>query len=139
MKLSSIALCALALGGCRNPVDTNFQYIIAEGAVRMEPPALYRDRWRAMEACSGLSGSFENVTWYHTPRLVLDGKIYDGGWLKRQNAIFIVDARLDNLVVIDHEITHALLQGGIDHPAQYFHGACGDLTTVRENPQPPGP
>lgn len=126
-------LLAIAFLACKNPVD-KLDIIVGEGAVQFTPPALYAELWQKMEACSGLAGDFNAVTWYHSPRIDVGGKSYDGGWLGKQNVIVIVDARVENIVVVSHEEMHALLQGGLDHPVKYFNGACGDLTTVKENP-----
>lgn len=79
-----------------------------------------------MESCSGLRGDLSRVSFYTATRIGTAGA--RGYWRRTDDAIFILESLKDNTTAIDHEMTHALLQGGDNHPAAYFiDGPCGNL------------
>lgn len=122
MKLSRIALIATCLAGCRNPVD-----FVADGAVELTPPALYRELWQTVEACSGLTGNFDSLRFYLAPNgMSLNGESVAGLWEQEGNKIFLEPPYRNDRRTIMHEEMHALLRAA-GHPVQYFNGACGDL------------
>lgn len=83
--------------------------------------------WQKMEACSGLRGDFADLHVFTTSSIVADGVDKDGLWIAGLNWIILVDRVRAREKTIDHEMIHALLRGGSDHPAHYFNGVCGDL------------
>jgi hypothetical protein len=115
----------LALIACGDPTGTSDVRI--EGSARYDAPAL-AERWVMMEACSGLKGDFRQVSFYTATRIVYKGVDVRGYWRKADNSIFLLESLKGNTTAIEHEETHALLQGGANHPAAYFiDGPCGNL------------
>lgn len=119
-------LLVLALLACSHPLD-NLAIIEQEGAVQFSPYPLYLDRWKHLEACSGLHADYYAVTWYRSPYISVRDTTYQGAYLGKYNAIVIAEPQLLNIKVIDHEEMHALLWPVGGHPAAYFNGNCGDL------------
>lgn len=93
------------------------------------PEPIYREWWSQMEACSGLSKSYESVSWYVVPGedpFVAPslGKQVLGYWQRRGNRIVLLEYVPSRTELVRHEMLHALLQRG-DHPRAYFVDRCG--------------
>lgn len=83
--------------------------------------------WNELENCSGLRGNFGTVHFFSTSELTADGMDIYGIWLGGLNWIVVVEKLKHNPRLLKHEMMHALLRGGSDHPAHYFNGICGDI------------
>lgn len=99
------------------------------GVVPLVPrPVQFQSWWRMVEACSGVHGDLDAVSWYRerTGVITVDGEQYDGYWFGAGNRIVLAsDAEFDGRIV-RHEMLHALLQNG-GHPEEYFVTRCGAL------------
>jgi hypothetical protein len=96
-----------------------------------------------LEACSGLRGNYDAVSFYTVPdTFTVNGKDAGGVW-HRPHSIFIRQSLTNTKWLIDHEIMHDLLNTdpkgrlaimGNDHPLHYFQGVCGDLLWMNQIP-----
>lgn len=93
--------------------------------VPMETPAIYRQWYSEVEACSGLTGNFDRVRWQHAPEIRQGTSRYYGYWYPKHTITIRDDSAL-NEKIVKHEEMHDLLQSG-DHPALYFTQLCGNL------------
>jgi hypothetical protein len=92
---------------------------------RMSPPLVYQKWWAQTEACSGLKGDFNKISWYDTPEttLIVDGEEATAYWSQGSNRIVLTHyVELDGQVV-RHEMLHALVKGK-GHPREQFLGKC---------------
>jgi hypothetical protein len=92
--------------------------------VPLDPPPIYREWWAKTEACSGLKGHFDRVTWS-----VLEGRSFRcssgqcaGHWSKGHHIYLAGDWVMDEMVV-RHEMLHDLI-GMPGHPAPPFGQGC---------------
>ncbi len=102
---------------------------LPRGAQRFTAPAQYRAWWALTEACSGLHGDFNAVTWYLLPyanSFALEGSSVNGAWYGDPNRIVLGDSVKLTGSLVRHEMLHALLQSGA-HPRHQFLGNCGDI------------
>ncbi|MBT8335217.1 MAG: hypothetical protein KJO11_01345 [Gemmatimonadetes bacterium] len=104
---AAVLLTAPAWFGCSDATGPDL------GRVPIEPPALYRSYWTAVEACSGLTGVFEEIRWFVVHEFG-DGSGILGQWNERREITVRSDVWLDGDVV-RHEILHDLLRGDRDH------------------------
>jgi len=90
----------------------------------MTPPAEYREWWAKTEACSGLSGDFDQVQWSGVPG---DGfKCSTGtcaGHWEPDHHIYLAQDWTTNEMVVRHEMLHDLLQRP-GHPDPPFGSPC---------------
>lgn len=120
-------LLVLVLTACGDTIGPLEFFRLARDAVAIPAPAAARKIWTELEACSGLSGDFDDVQWFVAPNgFQVDGKWKHGIWFP-ENIIVLAPNTVNNYITIKHEELHALLRSGGDHPAEYFNGACGDL------------
>jgi hypothetical protein len=99
------------------------------GARRFTPPAQYRAWWALAEACSGLRGDFNAVSWYSYPSgdvFALGGEPVNAAWYGDGNRIVLGDSEEFDGSLVRHEMLHALLRSGA-HPRQQFLGNCSDI------------
>lgn len=123
VRLAAVALLAMACAPTPlAPPD------LPAGAVPLEAPAVFRSWWDKTEACSGLSGKFEDIAWYtvpaaHTIETSLGPKV--GLWTRHGGAVMITLAGEYSAteLVVRHEMLHELLGRG-GHPADYFVNRC---------------
>ncbi len=78
------------------------------------------------EACSDLSGSLANVSWFAVPDAPKSYFSVSGNRI-----VLSADSRLDGGHV-RHEMLHALLRAG-GHPRQYFLERCGGVVNCDES------
>lgn len=108
---------------------------LPHGAQRFTAPAQYRAWWALTEACSGLHGDFNAVTWYvvpHADSFSLEGASVNGVWYGgRPNRIVLGDSVKFVGSLVRHEMLHALLQV-VGHPRQQFLGNCSDIVVCIE-------
>lgn len=94
-------------------------------------PIQYATWWNMTEACSGLSGNFDAVSWYTIPVDSLggfsyEGSEFDGLWFIDGDRIYLAANAVSKGSVVRHEMLHALLQSH-GHPVEYFVTRCGAL------------
>ena len=99
------------------------------GAIPFAAPADYRAWWASTEACSGLTGNFDQISWYQVPgarTMQTDIGEKVGLWARRDGHtdITIAGEYTQHELVIRHEMLHELL-GEEGHPASYFVERCG--------------
>jgi hypothetical protein len=87
--------------------------------------------WSEVEACSGISGDFDDISWYVVPgENPFQVKGFDrpvaGYWDGAADRIVILQWVPSVKHLVRHEALHALirLRG---HPAEYFVERCGSL------------
>ena len=95
-----------------------------EGDVPLDPPAIYREWWDKTQACSGLTGNFDRLTWS-----VIEGSSFScssgqcaGHWSRDHHIYLAGDWAMDEMVV-RHEMLHELI-GRPGHPAPPFGVGC---------------
>jgi hypothetical protein len=132
---SAIALTALvvALAGCRDFAAPAVP-ALPPGAQTFVPPAEYADWWNATEQCAGRTGDMSRVRWFDVPGRTsfayLDGQ-YDGYWWDQVHWIILAGDKVENGLVVRHEMLHELLGRG-DHPAAYFQQRCAAIVECNE-------
>lgn len=91
-------------------------------------PIQYANWWRMTEACSGLEGNLDAITWYSvmSSEFTIDGESYDGYWFGADDRILLSYPSVSDGRVVRHEMLHALLRSGA-HPVEYFVTRCGAL------------
>jgi hypothetical protein len=98
------------------------------GAERFVPPKVYEEWWQLTEQCSGLTGDFAAVSWYHVPGAVDippgDGSLVNGRWDEAENRIILGGESERAGDLVRHEMLHALLRAS-GHPRQQFIARCG--------------
>ncbi len=107
---------------------------LPRGAQRFNPPEQYRAWWALTEACSGVRGDFNAVTWYVDPNanaFALEGQSVNGAWYGEGNKIVLGDSVTKVGSLVRHEMLHALLQVR-GHPRNQFLGNCGDIVVCIE-------
>ena len=103
-------------------------------AQQFSPPAVYSTWWNMTQACSGLTGSLQAVTWYKTDQVVHDvnsGDVVLGYWLAAGNRIVLTTASVTDGGTVRHEMLHALLQAK-GHPRSQFLGKCAGTVPCQE-------
>ena len=86
------------------------------------------------QACSGLTGSLQAVTWYKTDQVVHDvnsGDVVLGYWLAAGNRIVLTTASVLDGGTVRHEMLHALLQAK-GTPRNQFLGKCEGTVPCQE-------
>ena len=120
----SVAFVALACGGSDLPPH----------ATRFSPPPEYRTWWEMVESCSGVHGSFDEVTWYRASIVELEEREGRGTlayWEERGNRIVLSDNVVEFGRGVRHEMLHALVrQRG--HPREVFAGRCAGVVQCEE-------
>jgi len=110
----------LLFGACGDP----FSPLVPKGAFPFDPPAQYAPYWRHMEDCLQVTGDLSRVKWFRVPGSTFDcpnGGRCDGLWV-RPHTIYLAYQRMNDSLLVEHEMLHDLLQRG-DHPAAFQ--TCG--------------
>lgn len=132
----------IALAGCRSVVDPP----LPPNAEAMTPVSAYKTWWAMTEACSGLTGSFDNVRWYEVPNAATvpyPGKTdVNAYWSYAHDQIVIAGLWALDGGLVRHEMLHALTQSG-GHPRAQFLDRCAgvvdcDDACIRDS-DPPSP
>ena len=90
------------------------------------PPRVYSTWWKMTEACSGLTGSLEAVSWVKTGQVLrdpLNGEPIIGYWSAGSNRIVLANTAVLSGAAVRHEMLHALLRKS-GHPRSEFLGKC---------------
>ena len=137
IRLACCLVVATALG-CTEP------NALATGAVTLTPPEQFKMWWALTESCSGLTGRFEDVTWYVVPGAAsfdAGGVLAVGAYDPTARRITLASLSVTDPHVVRHEMLHALLGKTGGHPAQYFQTRCGGIVSCpdEECPPPAGP
>ncbi|MEQ9569466.1 MAG: hypothetical protein RLN75_04695, partial [Longimicrobiales bacterium] len=80
------------------------------------PPASYVELHRAVQACSGRTGSFERIRWYLASSILADGRAARARWSPPHDIVIVAGYETDDRTV-SHEVLHDLLDGDPDHRA----------------------
>lgn len=83
-----------------------------------------------MEACSGRTGDFDEISWYYVPNATVfrigSGSNAMGYWQPYHRSITLAGLRMNHAYLVRHESLHAILRTR-DHPPEYFVEKCGGL------------
>lgn len=96
--------------------------------VRFDPPVAWAAEYAALEACSGLRGSFARIEWWRAPDDSLGAKILARWDWPHRITLSAWIVSIDHRQVRDHEMLHDLLgranwPGGEAHPPVFAR--CG--------------
>jgi len=120
----------LGLNGCDSIVDPK----LPADAEQFTPPPVYSTWWRMTEACSGLTGSLDAVTWYKTDEVVHDartGDVIAGYWTAASNRIVLTSTVMLDGGTVRHEMLHALIRKD-GHQRNQFLGNCAGTVDCEE-------
>jgi len=109
--------------------------VLPDGAVRFEPPSVYRLWWAMTQECSTRRGAFESVDWYVVPgarSLEVEGKRVDAYWTSPGNTIVLAEDAVLDASLVRHEMLHSL-ERVAGHPRDYFLGSCGGVVVCISN------
>jgi hypothetical protein len=127
LLVAQVAATALGLAACGS--DSIVDPPLPSDAEMFSPPTVYSTWWNMTQACSGLTGSLEAVTWYSTDEVLHDaqtGEVLNGYWSSASNRIVLVTDAVRDGGTVRHEMLHALLrQAG--HPRSQFLGKCAGI------------
>lgn len=101
-------------------------------AVVLDPPAVYQRWWAMTESCSGLRGSYSDVSWYQVPGsdvVAVHGRDAAGYWAPVSNSIVLAGTGVFTGVVVRHEMLHALLRETKGHSREAFLSRCGGVVS----------
>ena len=74
------------------------------------------------------------VTWFVVPghsSFIYGTVQYDGYWWNGVHWIILAGDKVENGMIVRHEMLHELLGRG-DHPAEYFQQRCGGVVVCNE-------
>lgn len=124
----------LACTACRDFAAAPVAPDLPAGAEALEAPADYAAWWAATERCAGLSGDLSRISWFAIPGrtsfMYQDGQ-YDGYWWKGVHWILLAGDKVQNGLIVRHEMLHDLLGRG-DHPAEWFQQRCAGVVECNE-------
>lgn len=109
--VSLIAACA-----CTEPYDP------FDGAEPFQPPAIYKDWWVTVEACSGTTGDFSAVRWYTKEMLRSPTNVATSDYVLQ--SVVLTPAVVMDAMAVRHEMLHLLIRVP-GHPPEYFNSRCG--------------
>ena len=117
---------------------------LPDGAIPMQPMAVYARWWTLVEECSARSADFRGVRWYVVPgveSMPTEIGNVQGMWLPG-NRIVIAGQSVRHGPLVRHEMLHALLQT-TGHPRPDFIGRCDGVVVCewpcRDNDAAPAP
>ena len=130
---------AFACAGCREFTTTPLPPDLPDGAQAIDAPADYGVWWSATEQCAGRTAAMSRVQWFTMPGrtsfMYGDGQ-YDGYWWNDVHWILLAGDKVQNGMIVRHEMLHDLLQTG-EHPAAFE--TCGVRGTRVAEPGLAGP
>lgn len=124
-----MAMAVILLGACHEIVDPP----LPDEAVRFVPPPVYARWWAMTEACAGVTGTMDHVSWYLVDGapLVVNGRVVRGYWSAGSDRIVLSDnAQFDGRTV-RHEMLHALARR-VGHSRDLFLRRCGGVVSCGE-------
>jgi hypothetical protein len=102
-------------------------------AERFTPPPVYSTWWNMTQACSGLTGSLDAVTWFRTDQRLRSSRTEEsiaGYWGSFSNRIVLTTPAMLDGGSVRHEMLHSLLRKG-GHPRNQFLGKCAGIVHCR--------
>jgi hypothetical protein len=131
-----------AAGACVNITDPP----LPEGARILSAPELYARWWAMTEACAGITGSFDAVTWFEVPdasSVALNGRQVAAYWSLASNRIVVAGKSALEGSLVRHEMLHALTRSS-GHSRALYLGSCAgvvacDEACVADAEAPPAP
>lgn len=126
-----IALVAivLACASCRDFTAADAVPELPAGAEPIQTPAGYAQWWGQVEQCAGRVASMSRVQFFSIPGRTSftyhDGQ-YDGYWWNGVHWIVLAGEKVEDGMIVRHEMLHDLLGRG-DHPAAFFQERCGAI------------
>ena len=132
----SLALATLfaVVGSCRELPAAPVVPDLPPGTEALAPLPSYAEWWRATEDCAGTSGDLSRVTWFVVPgrtSFMYGNGQYDGYWWNGVHWILLAGDKVNNALIVRHEMLHELLGRG-DHPAEYFQQRCATVVACNE-------
>jgi len=125
LSVAAIVAGSFGVAACDRLVDPP----LPSDAETFAPPPVYATWWKMTEACSGLTGSFNAVSWVKTADALRDinsGDPIVAYWTARSNRIVLTNTVVMAGGAVRHEMLHALYkQGG--HPRNLYLGKCAGL------------
>jgi hypothetical protein len=124
------ALIAITLtcAGCRDFTAVAAPELPA-GAVTLDPLPDYVSWWSTVERCAGRKADVSRIHWFSIPGrtsfVYHDGQ-YDGYWWSEVHWILLAGDKVENGMIVRHEMLHDLLGRG-DHPPEYFQQRCANI------------
>lgn len=98
----------------------------------MAVPARWALDWRITEACSGLSGDFNEIQWFSTPGSASSSRPNATGAFFRDPSRIVMNENAANIPeVVRHEMLHALQPDVRGHTAN-FVGECREIVACPE-------
>lgn len=141
VRRAVLALAALpALFACGDVTAPR----LPDGAVPLEPLAVYQRWWALTQECSGRSADFSRVAWYVVPGVEsIPTEIGDvQGMYVPPNRIVLAEKSVRHGPLVRHEMLHALLRT-TGHPRGDFIGRCDGVVVCewpcRDNDPAPAP
>jgi hypothetical protein len=132
----AVAAAVVSSVSCRDFVATPAfaAPALPAGAEALIPPSTYAEWWRATEQCAGRVGALSRVRWFSVPGRTsfayLDGQ-YDGYWWDDVHWIILAGDKVDNGMIVRHEMLHELLGRG-DHPPAFFQERCAAVVQCND-------
>ena len=127
---SAIAFAFAATGACRDiTLAAPAAPELPTGAEVLVPLATYAEWWQATENCAGRHSDMSRISWFTIPNhtsFLYGNSRYDGYWWDGVHWILLAGERVNDGMIVRHEMLHELLGRG-DHPPEYFQGRCADL------------
>ena len=125
----------LSCAACRDFTAVTVAPDLPRGAEPLEPPPPdYAAWWAATEQCAGRTADISRVTWFAMPGRTSftyqDGQ-YDGYWWNGVHWILLAGDKVQNGMIVRHEMLHDLLGRG-DHPAKWFQERCAGVVECNE-------
>ncbi len=94
-------------------------FLLPPRSTVLDPPPQYRAWWAKTEACSGLVGNFDTITWRVTPddHFYIAGRWVIGAWrtLLDHPTIYLAAKYQNSEMIVRHEMLHDLI-GVPGHP-----------------------
>lgn len=88
------------------------------------------NQWHSVAICIGVSSPrpIEQVKFYTAPAGSFNnqGVHAYGSWYDQHDAIVVSETSKYDVGTWRHEMTHAIIKGGANHPAQYFASGCSN-------------
>ena len=133
----SIAATAFTLAACSDMATALRRAApppLPDGAQALTPPTSYAQWWRDTEQCAGRTGEMSRIHWFSIPDrtsfMYLDGQ-YDGYWWNDVHWIILAGDKVQDAMIVRHEMLHDLLGRG-DHPAAYFQERCAGVVACND-------
>jgi hypothetical protein len=129
-----LASAAALVGGCNDFMLAPEPPELPSGAEALVAPSTYVEWWRETERCAGVYAELKRVSWFVVPNRTsfpYRGGQYDGYWWNGVHWILLAGDKVQNAMIVRHEMLHDLLGKG-NHPARYFQERCAGVVGCNE-------